>query len=177
VFANSQLAAHGEGGHARSIRHIEHGRGQKGAQQIAQQAVEFGSLTRRALCGLRNDPPSTRGSPGKGRLPHARQCGLLLVLISPHCAQKVADCKGTKGTSLNVVPYKVLRNMVAESSFPLRCSRRQTGGTRRESDDTRSRRGRTARNSAAAGPIRSCGASWGFGSWLDLILEAPVGYA
>src|SRR5208283_765718 len=75
------------------------------------------SVIRWAVCWLRSDPPSTRDSPSKAWLPHARHQGLLLMLISSHWTQKVADCRGTKGTSLKVEPYTVLPNMIAESSL------------------------------------------------------------
>jgi len=64
------------------------------------------------------DPPSTRERPINAWLPQAKQWDLVLVLINSHCTQNVADCKGTKGTSFKVVPYTVLRNMIARSSFP-----------------------------------------------------------
>src|SRR5215471_12988438 len=76
------------------------------------------SVIRFAVCWLRMDPPSTRERPINAWLPQAKQWDLVLVLINSHCTQNVADCKGTKGTSFKVVPYTVLRNMIAESSFP-----------------------------------------------------------
>src|ERR1700736_5415941 len=52
-----------------------------------------------AVCWFRNDPPKTRDRLSNARLPQARQCGVLLLLISSHSAQKVAICKGTKFAS------------------------------------------------------------------------------
>src|SRR6202023_2847241 len=66
---------------------------------------------------FRNDPPKTRDRLSNARLPQARQCGVLLVLISSHSAQKVAACKGTKFApryfDTSVLP---LPNNISESS-------------------------------------------------------------
>src|ERR1700716_1114466 len=82
-----------------------------------------------AVCRFRNDPPKTRDRLSNARLPHARQCGVLLVLIISHSAQKVAACKGTKFASrYSDTSVLLLPNNISASSPPgrnVKITRRQ----------------------------------------------------
>src|SRR3979411_618947 len=76
-----------------------------------------------AVCWFRNEAPNARDRLSNARLPHARQCGVLLALISSHSAQKVADCSGTKfasryfDTSILLLPNSISSPFTPERTY------------------------------------------------------------